>query len=540
MFLRLCLLSLMLFFSACGSQSENIVLPTRVQIIVDDEQPIITSDNTATPEPTPTVPRTPISAHLGTTITHLTDQAIISGTITSDLTPHVYTFDGQPNQMISVEMRVRDAQTYPILTIYDPNGAIIATDSESGSHLIGGAHVAYIRNIPIQQAGTYIIQAQLNAVGGYTVRLIGSSQPVAVTPFVPTTQPMTAVPTFAGIPTLTYTANGIRLNDQVPVISSLQTPDIVMPFSMQLNAGQSITIGGGATPGENTRLRFEVLAPDGRIVASADSDSSNADGDTLITPFIAPMDGLYQLFVVAHQGRNGRFFVGYGSGSSWLDASAGEPPHSEPLNGTIARIGQRDVWTVSLKALDVISIAVSPVEGSELDPIVELAPANNPNAILAVDDNSGGERSALIAQVVIPEDGVYLIRIRASQANSTGAYNLIWRYLQAAPPTSTGANFYPMLARQDSIPPSQYQIYPFYGRAGQQIRVTVDELDGMFDPVAALISPQNLILIEVDDSNNTLNPEFTYVLPTDGTYHIRINGYMTGGLFRLIVYELWR
>lgn len=541
MLLRLCLLLSFVFLTACNSQSETIVLPTRVQIITNHDETASTPQRnlpTSTPEPSATTQITPISAHLGTVITHLTDQAIISGTITSDLTPHIYTFDGIANQYLTIEMRVREPNIYPILNIYDPSGALIATDSESGNMNMG-ENVALIRNIPIKQAGTYLIQARLDTVGGYTVRLMGGEQPFVVTPFAPTAQPVTAVPTFSGIPTVSYTPNGIRLSDQVPVMSDLQTPDTVMPFSMQLVAGQSITIGGGATPGENTRLRFEILAPDGRIVASADSDTSNANGDTIITPFIAPMDGVYQLFVVAHQGRNGRFIVSYGSGSSWLDTNVGQPPHSEPLQGTITRIGQRDVWYVQLKALDVISIAVSPAEGSSLDPIVEIAPATQPAMILGVDDNGGGDRSALIPQIVIPEDGVYLIRVRASQANSTGAYHLIWRYIQAAPPSSTGAYFYPILARHDSIPSSQYQLYPFYGRAGQQIRVVIEATDGAFDPVGALIAPDNMILVEVDDSNNSLNPDFTYTLPTDGTYNIRVNGYMTGGLFRLIVYELW-
>lgn len=532
MFLRLCLLISILAISACTSQSEIIVLPTRVQIIVDDVSP--------TDDQAPIIPNTPtaevtVSAQLGTPIAHLTDQAIISGTITSDLRPHLYTFDGQAGQFVSVEMRPREAHLYPILTVYAPDGAIIATDSESG-----GGNVAYIRNIQLIENGTYFIQVQLNIVGGYSVRLSDSQQPIAVTPFAPTPQPMTPVPTFAGIPTLSYTPQGIRLSDQVPVISQLVAPDSVMPFSLQLMAGQSITIGGGATPGEDTRLRFEVIAPDGRIVASADSDSSHANGDTLITPFIAPMDGLYQLYVVPHQGRNGRFIISYGTGSSWLDAGLGVPPHSEPVQGNITRLGQRDVWHVALKSQDVISIAASPADDSELDPIIEIVPATQPNFILAVDDNSGGGRSAQIAHLVIPEDGTYLIRVRASQANNTGAYHLIWRIIQAAPPASERASFYPLLIRQDSIPPSRYQLYPFYGRAGQQIRVMVEATDGAFDPVAALISPENIILLEVDDSNNSLNPEFTYILPTDGTYNIRVNGYITGGVFRLIVYELWQ
>jgi hypothetical protein len=61
-----------------------------------------------------------------------------------------------------------------------------------------------------------------------------------------------------------------------------------------------------------------------------------------------------------------------------------------------------------------------------------------------------------------------------------------------------------------------------------------------FDPVAALIGPDNTILIEADDTNGDLNPRFLYELPADGVYNIRVNGYLAGGAFTLIVEELFQ
>ncbi len=61
-----------------------------------------------------------------------------------------------------------------------------------------------------------------------------------------------------------------------------------------------------------------------------------------------------------------------------------------------------------------------------------------------------------------------------------------------------------------------------------------------FDPVAALIGPDGSVIAEADDADDTLNPHFEMVLPVDGTYNVRVNGYMKGGPFTLTVTEIVR
>jgi hypothetical protein len=43
--------------------------------------------------------------------------------------------------------------------------------------------------------------------------------------------------------------------------------------------------------------------------------------------------------------------------------------------------------------------------------------------------------------------------------------------------------------------------------------------------------------LEGDDSPNSLNPYVEVTLPADGTYQIRVNGYLSSGDFRVIVAE---
>lgn len=495
--------------------------------------------------PTPT----PIYAGLGAFIAQLAHNETIGGTITDNLAAHVYTFNGSAGQYVALEMRGVGGDVYPRLTLYDPLGLPMALDSESG-----GERIAVIQNVLLPQDGLYTVQAAANVPGGYSVRLLQYDMLAVVTPNPPQVPTLTPVPTYAGIPTPAFVSTGVRLRDHGPVISVLDNPTTVVIYAIELIAGQVITIGGGAIPGSEARLQFEVLAPDGQVVAVANSDTSNANGDTVISPLRAGLSGVYQVFVGPYQGLAGGYLISYGIGSTWLDVSMPVPPFGERQSGSIQRRGQRDVWSVQLRAGDIIALGVTPAGDSLLDPMVEIVAADQPDVILATDDNSGGNRAALIQQVEIPRDGTYLIRVMAA-ANArpddggiiqpgmeqalTGDYGLIWRYVNfaatATPPPST----FPVLTRRDTVPDSEYAFYPFYGRMGQRIQVYVEATDETFDPVAALIAPDGAVLAEVDDSDGTLNPRFIFTLPMDGTYNVRVNGYIEGGAFRLMVDELF-
>jgi hypothetical protein len=71
-----------------------------------------------------------------------------------------------------------------------------------------------------------------------------------------------------------------------------------------------------------------------------------------------------------------------------------------------------------------------------------------------------------------------------------------------------------------------------------RVRVLAEE-GSDFDPAAALIAPDGEVLIEVDDTEGDLNPRFNFELPADGTYNVRVNGYISGGPFEVLVEELF-
>lgn len=512
--------------------------------------------------PTPTLAFT----GLGTYISQISTDEVIGGTITEQGIPHIYTFDGLAGEFVRIEMRYVSGTIDPRLTLYGPDGRSIATDDDSG-----GGQNALLLNVRLPVDGLYSIQAaggnasfepettpeispeatseatpvfstqtppeSAPPSGGYSVQLIQYSNRAAVTPTrvdVPTPTP---IPTFF-VPSPAPIVDGNRLEDHDPVTAFVDSPGYVGIFPIFAAAGEPLTIGAGTVDGSAVRLRLEVSDPDGNLIARATSDDSNADGDAFISPILATLEGVYQVFVTPLTNDIGPFIIGYGSGSTWLDIPMGVPVRDDPNQGVVRRRGARDVWHLELKAGDVITLAATPAD-SIFDPVVEIVPADDPLTVLGVDDNGGGNRAAYLREVTIPETGQYLIRVRSAQAATVGAYALVWRYINVAPTPTPLPATYPILTVDDSVQESTYAFYTFYGTAGQSIRVVVDSREETFDPVAALIAPDGSTLAEADDSDGTLNPRIDTRLPVDGTYQVRVNGYLSGGEFDLRVVEVF-
>jgi hypothetical protein len=173
------------------------------------------------------------------------------------------------------------------------------------------------------------------------------------------------------------------------------------------------------------------------------------------------------------------------------------------------------------------------------DPILEIAKGNDQQAFM-VDDNSGSDRNAIIPNIRITESGLYHLRIKAAQAATTGKYTLLWRYINAVPTPTPARGIVRLLTVDDTVADGAYAFYPFQGQAGQQIEISVvTEADNGFDPVAVLIGPDGSIIAEGDDSENSLNPRFVMTLSEEGTYTVRVNGYLRGGDFELSVVALY-
>ena len=484
--------------------------------------------------PTPT----PAFAELGTFITRLTNNTTVSGTFDEGDSPHVYAFEGESGQYIQVEMNRVNGEIDPVITVYNIEGVPMALDDDSA-----GNTNAILRNIQLPEDGLYSVQANGRGLaGGYAIRLLNYEQfspatPTVVIPLTPTPLPPFMLPSPApSIP-------GNQLEPYKPVSNVLSEPTAVGIHTFTALAGDVITIGvSSAQDIDEQQLipAIEISDPEG-VIAGSDI-APNAQTDAVIANLRIELDGVYTVFIRGEELSFGAYVVSYGIGSTRRNILKGEASFGERNESEILQRGFQHVWTLELKEGDVITAATNPGTNSQLDPILELAHDDEAGTVIATDDNGGGNLSSLIRSMTIPETGRYVLRVRASQAQTTGTYALIWRYITVASTPTPPPAVAPILNVDDVIEASsEYRFYPFWGFKGQRVYVQVlaaEESD--LDPVAALIGPDGTELLMADDSDGDLNARFEFELPEDGTYNVRVNGYLTTGPFIITVEELVR
>ena len=96
-----------------------------------------------------------------------------------------------------------------------------------------------------------------------------------------------------------------------------------------------------------------------------------------------------------------------------------------------------------------------------------------------------------------------------------------------------------VMALDDSVSDGEYKFYPFQAQAGQYLRIiAAGTPNSDFDPVISILDPEANVIVEGDDSQNSLNPVVHVAIPADGTYAVRVNGYLQGGEFTLSVETL--
>jgi hypothetical protein len=471
--------------------------------------------------PTPT----PAYANLGEFITQFTNTTATGSLLTGDSPEHVYTFQGAADEIITVEMNRVAGTLDPTLFLYAPDGQLLAMDDNSG-----GDSNARLLNIRLPEEGLYSIQAQGEGLfGDYTLRFI-RGEIAANLDFQPTAEPTTITPYV--LATVGPALPDQRLEDHVPVIGNIARVGDFQRFSFIANAGDVLTIS--IRPYQNSTLRpqFEFFGADGNLLTTNNASFSAAGGAAFAAGVSIIESGSHILLITGEENTTGAFLVSIGKGTSTYDVFQGEVIANQQATATIQGRGERHIWRINLNPGDVITAAASPT-GTSFDPVMELVTADG--TVLYRDDNSGANNAALINIGNITEPSSYVLRVFDARGDTQGSYILLWRYVSiAATPTPLPSKT-TILAVDDAVEEGDYQFYFFQGRAGQQVEISVIAApDSALDPVAALIAPDGEVIAQDDDSNG-LNPFFTVTLPEDGTYSVRVNGYLSGGNFDLFV-----
>ena len=485
---------------------------------------------TATPPPqTVGVPTpTPPFAALGVFTGALDDGDSLAGAFRAADEQHVYTFEGQRGQYVSVGLSPVSGEVDPLLTLYSPAGAALALDDNSG-----GSLAALLRNIPLREDGLYSLQASGGGfTGAYQITLARSTTPQPITPTIiaqPTLTPLDVrlAATPAPVPAES------RLQDHVPVIGSISRPGLIQRYFFTAAPGDFVTVGARSLEPETLRMVVDIITPAGELLRSATMETSENGDEALVALLPITEENAYTVLVTAEDGGTGDFLLSYGKGNSREGIQRGQAEADTPYQSVLSRRAVRDVWLAQLYEGDVITATVSPLNNA-LDPVLELAGPDG--ELLVQDDNSGGYPNPLLREVHIPASGVYELRVSAANADSIGPYRLVWRYVTTAPTFTPAPPSYPLMSVNDDVAEGDYSFYPLQAQAGQRLRVQVNALPGSeLDPVAVLLDAAGNEIARGDDSDTDLNPRFTVDIPADGTYTVRVNGYLSGGAFELLV-----
>jgi hypothetical protein len=477
--------------------------------------------------PTPTPPY----SSLGTFVGSLEAGQTLGATFEATEERHVYIFNGTADEYVTIQMGRVNGTVDPILTLYTPQGNPMATDDNSG-----GNRAATIRNIRLPEDGVYSIAAEGDGFpGSYWISLSVGELMLPVTPTVkiPTATPFAETLT----PDIPTPVPGNRLEDHMPVGQAVYRQGGIDRYPIFAAAGEYLTIGVSPRGLSAFQPTIEIYGPTGELVASASSSDGIAGRDALVPMMPVPLTGVYVVFVQGVDDQStGDYVISYGVGPSREDTLRGLTQPDSVYNGEIIRRGLRDVWSLYLNAGDIITAAVSPSTNT-LDPFLELVGPDG--SLVATDDNSGGGFNPLINSATAPVSGLYRLRVTPVNAATSGPYTLVWRYVNIAPTPTLPAATVLILNFDDFAPENEYLFYPFQGFAGQQVLVRVAALPGSsLDPVAAVLGPDGSVIAEQDDREGNLNPRFYVELPEDGTYTVRVNGYLSSGPFQLDVFLL--
>jgi len=492
------------------------------------------ADYTATPKPTEIVTPSatpPYYARFGTFVEELTSDQTVDGSFDAPEVQHVYTFRAQAGQYLGLYMERVSGTVDPLIHVYAPTGDELASDDNSG-----GNRAALLRNVKLSVDGLYSIQAWGRGfAGSYRLAFNLVSGVIVVTPQFPPTATATAQVEEILVPTLAPAMAGEPLVDHVPVLGVIERKGDFDRYPITVTQGQLITIG--VRPDANFRAKLELFDPEGLLLTTATPATSNAGGDALIPALVAAQSGTYVAFVTGEANSTGGYSIAYGVGFSHSETRRGETVPDQVYSGNISRRGLSEMWTLDLNRNDVISAAASIGQGS-LDPVLELIAPDG--SLVAMDDNGGGNRDAQIASAIAPVGGRYHLRASSANASGQGAYTLVWRIISRPPTATPPPGTVLLLSYDDSVPANTYQYYSFYAQAGTQVEVHVMAQPGSpLDAVAALLAPDGSVLGQGDDEDNNINPRFYAPLPVDGTYRVRVNGYLTSGAFTLTVKALY-
>lgn len=415
-----------------------------------------------------------------------------------------WVFAAQAGERVRVTLQATDRFLVPSLELRSATDEVLATALPEQLPLatarIGGApendfvipadgaYALIVRSLPAEDGAP--------SAGGYRISLGYTPRPVAE------------------IDRLSYgsAVNGVLADDR---------PHEVYLFEGK--QGDLITAQAVRESGASLSLTLQLSSADGRILAQADSDDSDA---ATLPDFRLPETGEYRLVVL-------RFGDALGQTAGRYTVRLNGAPEARPIR-TQVRYAQQVLGRLSDAAPvdrlafegqrgDVIGITTRATSG-DLDLVLRLE--REDGSLLASNDDADGANAAL-SGIELPEDGRYVVvltRVGARTAGSAGNYemfiNLLYRSAEqqsrSAQPIAYGTR---LVGALDAQTPEVR--YAFRGLRGDQIVVQLLHQNDDAPPILELRDPSDSVLASgaLSVGRTDLQP---FTLPADGLYLLTV------------------
>lgn len=366
-----------------------------------------------------------------------------------------YTFNGNEGDIIFVKtVSIDGLEAWPFT--FDSKGNHI-TNSASG---IGSdedsCFVAWGDVVKLTTTGVFIIEIDgLGTTGQYKLILENLSSPTNSTTI-----------TFDGTVTGTFASEGeIHL-----YTFNANKDDVVFPWL--LNEEEIVT---GDT---DSFIIFSVYDQEGKLLSIC--------FDFCFAPFIVPSSGAYTIIIEPEVCDIDSYRLAL--------KKADNIDFGDILQDDIGSPLELDVFKFSGKTGDMISLFMAK-KGCCIDPYVELYVIRESSSdgdfaeFVTSDDNSGGGLNALINDITLPVDGVYVILTGDSSFENTGEYELQLQEGKFEFPSTLiniGDEFVGAITEE-----GEQDFFSFEANAGDIVIVKVINNEGLLEPlIANIFDPQ--------------------------------------------------
>lgn len=304
--------------------------------------------------------------------------------------------------------------------------------------------------------------------------------------------------------------------------SGQAAPAVTVPTAVVLVVGDTAA-GSIAMPGEVDRFQFDgdagsavtlTMRPTGELdgvleVHTSESgslarvDAADARGVEVVS-FILDETGTYDVPVQGASGSTGDYELSL--------QQAVELVEGEELSGSIDGVGEIDQFPFAGQTGRAVTITLQ--SDDDLDGVVAVLDASGGEIARS---NSGLANGPEIVTMTLPDDGTYVVVVTGAteSAGSTGPYTLTMQR------TEELSNGQPVDGSIDVD--GEVDRFPFTGRAGTAVTVTVTPDDGL-NALVEVIDPAGARIEQIDSAGTGQPETITVILPVDGTYVVPVRG----------------